>query len=139
MTRFIITPERAVNLIMDSLYYSVGGEIFVPKLQSFKITELMEVLKEEFNSNAEIELIGLRPGEKLHELMINQSEIPRTYEFKDMFIITSSIHKYIQIREADYVKNGKKLMNSNFNEYCSKDVIISKSEIKDVFKELGFI
>lgn len=94
MTRFMVSPELAIKLIFNALRYSQGGEIFVPKPPSFKIIDLIEVLKGNYKAKNKIKIIGLRPGEKIHELLINEYEIPRTVEFKNMFVIMSSIKKY---------------------------------------------
>ena len=93
MTRFIISDEEAVELIFNALKYGVGGEVFVPKLPAFKIKDLIEILNEKYGSTMKTEIIGLRPGEKIHELMINQAEVIRTYDFNDIYVITSSIHE----------------------------------------------
>jgi len=137
MTRFIITPKQAVELIFNALEYSVGGEVFIPKLPSFKIVDLIDLLKEKHNSNNNIENVGIRPGEKIHEIMVNESEVPRTYDFKNLFVITSSIQKYIETSVPLYVKQGKVLNEGKMKEYISKDSVISKDEIKVLFKSLG--
>lgn len=135
MTRFIITPKQSVDLIFKAIRYSSGGEIFVPKLPSFKIIDLISVLKDYYKSNNKIDIIGLRPGEKIHELMINESESPRTYKFKDMFIITSQIEKY--------QKYGYKYLNKSklidFGEFSSKYYLISKEEIRKILLREGIL
>ena len=139
MTRFIISPRGAVQLVFKSLKYGVGGEIFIPKLHAFKITDLIEILKEKHNCNNKVKIIGLRPGEKIHELMINNAEVPRTYNFKDVFVITSAISEYQNIKKAEYITRGKKVKEDEMSEYSSKDVIISKEEVKDLFKNLNLL
>ncbi|MFX0100548.1 MAG: SDR family NAD(P)-dependent oxidoreductase [Candidatus Hodarchaeota archaeon] len=139
MTRFIISPYQAAKLIFNALKYAIGGEIFIPKLKAFKIVDLIEILKEKHEKDADIELIGIRPGEKIHELMINESEVPRTYDFKDMFVISSLIEKYQKIKIADYVENGIMMDGNKMNEYSSRDSVISRKEIKTLFKELGLL
>ncbi|MFW6249086.1 MAG: SDR family NAD(P)-dependent oxidoreductase, partial [Bacteroidota bacterium] len=121
MTRFIISPKEAVELVFDAIKYSIGGEVFIPKLPAFKITDLIEILKEKYKKKNKIEIIGLRPGEKIHELMINFSEVPQTYEFKNRYVITSSIGKYIEVSEAEYVRYGTKIDETQMKGYCSKD------------------
>jgi|SRR3989344_317353 len=138
MTRFIISPKQAVDLVINALRYGVGGEIFVPQLPAFKIIDLIEILKEKHQSHNEIEVIGIRPGEKIHELMINSSEIPRTYKFEDMFMITSSIEKYPEIKEAEYLSKGK-LLNKDWTEYSSKNEVISKEHIIDLFRSIKLL
>jgi len=139
MTRFIISDEQAVELIFKALRYAVGGEIFVPKLPAFKVTDLIEILNEKHESSNEIVNIGLRPGEKIHELMINQAEVRRTYEFEENFIITSSIHDYHHIETAEYVKNGRKLTEEDFTTYSSKHAVISKENVKILFGNMELL
>ena len=139
MTRFIISPDQAADLIFNALDYAVGGEIFIPQLPAFRITDLIEILKEKHNAENEIQIIGLRPGEKIHELMINYSEIPRTYEHNGLYIITSSIAKYIQIKEAKYILEGKKITENDFKEFSSKMAVIKKDEVKKLFNSLGLL
>ncbi len=139
MTRFIISPTQAVELIFNALRYAIGGEVFIPRLPAFRILDLIDVLKEKCCKDAATEVIGIRPGEKIHELMINSSEVPRTYEFEKFFVITSVIEEYIGVKNAEYVKRGRKLTEKDMVEFCSKDAIISKVELKRLFKELGLL
>lgn len=138
MTRFIISPRQAVELIFDAIEYGIGGEIFVPKLPSFKITDLIEILKEKFNKNNKTKTIGLRPGEKIHELMINSSEVPRTYDFENLYIIGSCIQN-LQDKNPEYSKKGKLLNEKSMAEYSSEDALVSKEEISKIFKKLGLL
>jgi UDP-N-acetylglucosamine 4,6-dehydratase/UDP-glucose 4-epimerase len=139
MTRFIISPEQAVELIFTAIKYGVGGEIFVPKLPAFKLPDLIEILNEKHNLKSEIENIGLRPGEKIHELMINEAEIPRTYDFHNTYVIISSITKYITISKAEYVNENKKLNEEKMKVYSSLDAVISKEKVKELFTNLGLL
>jgi UDP-N-acetylglucosamine 4,6-dehydratase/5-epimerase len=140
MTRFIISPKDAVELIFDSIRYSIGGEIFVPILPAFKIVDLIEILKEKHSYKKDVKNIGIRPGEKIHELMINSSEIPRTFRFKNMYVITPSIERYKSLREkAEYYNENKLLKEEDLEEYSSKDALITKDQVKKLFKELGLI
>ncbi|KYK25254.1 hypothetical protein AYK26_02115 [Euryarchaeota archaeon SM23-78] len=139
MTRFIISPKESVELIFNAISYSVGGEVFVPKLPSFKIIDLIEVLKEKHKANNEIKVIGTRPGEKIHELMINESEIPRTFEFKNLFVVTSPIEKYQNVKKGEYCKKGKPVNTRKMKNYSSKDVLISKDGVYKIFRSLKLV
>ncbi len=139
MTRFIISPKKAVDLIFDAIRYGKGGEVFVPKLPAFKITDLIEILKEKHDANNGVEMIGIRPGEKINEMMVNTSEVPRTYGFKNMFVITSQIEKYNKKNNAVYVKKGKRLNEEKLKGYSSKNAVVSKEEVKDLFEDLDLI
>lgn len=138
MSRFIISPEEAVELVIKALKYSIGGEVFVPRLPAFRIVDLIEILKEKHQADNEIEVIGVRPGEKIHELMINSSEIPRTYKFENMFVITSPIEKYTEIKDTEYISKGT-LLNEEIIEYSSKDEIISREQVKELFKSIKLL
>ena len=139
MTRFIISSSQAIELIFKALKYGCGGDVFIPKLPSFKITDLIEILKEKHNADIKINIVGVRPGEKIHELMINQSEVPRTYNFEDLYIITSSLISDIQIDQREYVAQGRNLKEEEMVEYSSKDCLMSKEEIYTFFNKLGII
>ncbi len=88
MTRFWITLPQAVKFVMDSLERMKGGEIFVPKIPSMKITDLVEAIA----PNCKTKIIGIRPGEKLHEVLITEDESSNVREFDDYFIIQPSFH-----------------------------------------------
>lgn len=83
MTRFWITIDEGVNLVLDRLGGMHGGEIFIPKIPSMKIVDVMRVLAPE----SKREVIGIRPGEKLHECLITPEEARHTKEFDKYFVI----------------------------------------------------
>jgi FlaA1/EpsC-like NDP-sugar epimerase len=139
MTRYIISPKEAVELVFDAINYGVGGEVFVPKLPSFKITDLIEILKEKYHGKNKINIVGIRPGEKIHELMINNSEISRTYDFGNLYVIGSSIQNLDLAEKPIYISKGKLLNEEVMSEYSSKDALISKDQILIKFKKLGLI
>ena len=139
MTRFIISPSQAVELVFDALKYGIGGEVFVPRLPAFRIVDLIEILKEKHSANNEVTVIGVRPGEKIHEIMINNREVSRTFRFKDRFVITSSIHRYGGVMNPDYYQEGNQLLESEMQDYSSKDEVIPKEEVSLLFKKLGLL
>lgn len=83
MTRFWITPEQGVDFVLSSLEIMQGGEIFVPKIPSMKITDLAKVIAPDLP----LKTIGIRPGEKLHETMITMDDARCTFELEDRYII----------------------------------------------------
>ena len=87
MTRFNITLEEGVNLVLQALDIMWGGEIFVPKISSYRITDVAEAIAPE----CKIKIVGIRPGEKLHEEMITTTDAMSTIEFKDYFVILPSL------------------------------------------------
>ena len=83
MTRFWLTLEQGVRFVIRCIEQMQGGEVFVPKLPSTKIIDLAKTIA----PDAEIEIIGIRPGEKLHEVLINKDEARSTVELEDMFVV----------------------------------------------------
>ena len=83
MTRFWLTIDEGVQFVLDSLSRMHGGEIFVPKIPSFKVVDVATVI----SPNSPIKIIGIRPGEKLHEVMITEDDSEYTLEFKDYYAI----------------------------------------------------
>ncbi|MCO6400575.1 MAG: UDP-N-acetylglucosamine 4,6-dehydratase (inverting) [Verrucomicrobia bacterium] len=84
MTRFWITLEQGAALVLNALREMKGGEIWVPRIPSMRITDLARVLAPE----AKLEIVGIRPGEKLHEVMIPVDDARQTIQFADHYIIT---------------------------------------------------
>ncbi len=83
MTRFWITLEQSVNFVLKCLECMIGGEIFVPKIPSLNIMDLAKAIC----SKCKTEIVGIRPGEKLHEIMIPKDEARNTLEYEDYYII----------------------------------------------------
>lgn len=83
MTRFWITLDQGVQFVMDSLERMHGGELFVPKIPSMKMTDLARAISPE----CELDIIGIRPGEKLHEVMISEDDARSTLEFDNHYVI----------------------------------------------------
>ncbi len=83
MTRFWITLENGVKFVIKCLTSMQGGEIFISKIPSMRITDLSRAIA----PDCKIEIVGIRPGEKLHEIMVPQDEARNTLEFRDFFVI----------------------------------------------------
>ena len=83
MTRFWITLEHGVQFVLNAISMMRGGEVFIPKISSMRIEDLVNAIM----PNAEIDVIGIRPGEKLHETLITQEETKHTKEFEDYYLI----------------------------------------------------
>jgi len=108
MTRFWITLDEGVQFVLDSFRRMQGGEVFVPKIPSIRILDLVESI----SGKREYEVVGIRPGEKLHEVMVPQEMSHHSFEFDDHFVITPAI-KFFD-KDIDYSKNkvgeqGKKV------------------------------
>ena len=83
MTRFWITLEQGVRFVVRCIEQMEGGEVFVPKIPSLRVTDLAKAMAPE----CEVEIIGIRPGEKLHEVLVSADEARHTLELDDMFVI----------------------------------------------------
>ncbi|MBP8964690.1 MAG: UDP-N-acetylglucosamine 4,6-dehydratase (inverting) [Flexilinea sp.] len=102
MTRFWISLEQGVHFVIRCIEQMHGGEVFVPKIPSMKVKDLAAAVAPE----AEIAYTGIRPGEKLHEVLISEDEARNTVEFDDMFIVQPSGTTWFG---RDWEKSGKKL------------------------------
>jgi UDP-N-acetylglucosamine 4,6-dehydratase/5-epimerase len=129
MTRFWITLQEGVDFVLKCMERMDGGEIFVPKIPSVRIIDLAKAMAPELP----IKIIGIRPGEKLHEVMCPSDDSHLTVEFDDYFVISPSIKFYS--RENDFTSNalgeiGKKIKQGF--EYDSKNnpFFLSMDEIK---------
>ncbi|MFC5405010.1 UDP-N-acetylglucosamine 4,6-dehydratase (inverting) [Cohnella soli] len=98
MTRFWITLDQGVQFVQDCLGRMKGGEIFVPKIPSVKIVDLARVIAPE----CDLDYVGIRPGEKLHEAMITEDDARKTVEFDDYFIIKPEYPLWLDDHEADH-------------------------------------
>lgn len=101
MTRFWITLDQGVQFVLDSLERMHGGELFVPKIPSMKITDLAEAIAPE----CEIEVVGIRPGEKLHEAMITEDDARRTLEYDTYYVIQPEFPWWTE----KYAEGGKQI------------------------------
>ncbi|MBI2549245.1 SDR family NAD(P)-dependent oxidoreductase [Candidatus Woesearchaeota archaeon] len=132
MTRFIISPEQAVHLVFDAIAYGRCGEIFVPKLPAFRIIDLIDILKEKYQAKNRVKIVGIRPGEKIHEYMVNEAEMRRTYEFKNMYVIASEVYPS---EDGEFVLSGTKVPEGALTHYSSDQAVIGKEEILSLFKK----
>ena len=111
MTRFMITLEEGVQLVWHAFNDMKGGEIYIKKIPSMKVTDIAKAISKE----ATQEVVGIRPGEKLHEQMIGLEDAPYTYEYPGHYKILPSIHEWN--KDPGRIGNGVKVA-SDFT-YCS--------------------
>jgi len=114
MTRFMITLEEGVNLVWHAFNDMIGAEIYVKKIPSMKVTDLAYAI----SPNSKQEIIGIRPGEKLHEQMIGEEDELYTYEYDEYFKILPAINAWYS--DPNRIKAGVKVepgftYNSNNN------------------------
>jgi len=135
MTRFIMSLGQAVTLLLKATEMSIGGEIFVTKMPGIKITNLAKVMIQRIgNRSTKIEYIGIRPGEKLHEVLVSEYECSRTVEFGNYYIILP----YVPIEKA--FKKYEKLNKVGFKDYTSENTnILNDSDILDVLLSNNFL
>lgn len=103
MTRFMISLEQGVELVWHAFEDMVGGEIYVKKIPSMKVTDIARVVA----PDARHKFVGIRPGEKLHEQMIGTEDAPYTYEYVAHFKILPAINKWAH--DPVRIKNGRKV------------------------------
>jgi FlaA1/EpsC-like NDP-sugar epimerase len=103
MTRFMISLEEGVELVWHAFEDMEGGEIYVKKIPSMKVTDLARVVAPE----AKQEVVGIRPGEKLHEQMISIEDAYYTYEYPEHFKILPTINNWASCEKR--IKDGKKV------------------------------
>ncbi|MGC7927633.1 UDP-N-acetylglucosamine 4,6-dehydratase (inverting) [Lysinibacillus fusiformis] len=128
MTRFWITLDKGVQFVIDNLERMYGGEIFVPKIPSMKVTDLAKAIGPE----CEIEVIGIRPGEKLHEAMIMEDDARHTVEFNDYYVIQPEL-----VSLAQEQTNGGKALADGFA-YTSDNNTewLTIEQLKDLVEEM---
>ncbi len=139
MTRFSITLQEAVEFVLKSLdRMAEGGEIFVPKIPSYKILDVAKAVA----PDAKIKVVGIRPGEKLHELMIPEDESRHTIEFEDHFVIEPDFYwwtggQLLRKKGGTPCPDGFSYRSNNNTKWLSVDDI--RKLVDDYAKEHGII
>ena len=127
MTRFSITMSEALDFILHATELGTGSEIFVPKLRAYSLLDVKEALFEMLENTGE-EIIGIRPGEKLNETLINSEEIRYSWEIDNMYMISNpEIMKTYP--KAEKIKNMKMYSSDSVDK-------IPKDELKQLIKNL---
>ncbi|MGI1671166.1 MAG: UDP-N-acetylglucosamine 4,6-dehydratase (inverting) [Neptuniibacter sp.] len=124
MTRFMISLEQGVELVWHAFEDMIGGEIYVKKIPSMKVTELAKVIAPE----AKQEIVGIRPGEKLHEQMIGPEDAYFTYEYEEHYKILPQINNWD--KDANRIKGGKKVPEGFIYASDNNQVWMSDSELR---------
>jgi UDP-N-acetylglucosamine 4,6-dehydratase len=134
MTRFNISLEEGVDMVFFALEHALGGEIFVPKIPSYRITEVAKAI----GPNCEHPVVGIRPGEKVHEEMITSSDSLNTIEAEKYFVIipnsaetsfAETMQKYLKHYSAKPVTPGFRYSSG------ANDVWLSAEEIRALIKK----
>lgn len=129
MTRFWITLEQGVNFVLSCLERMVGGELFVPKLPSMNIMDLAKAIAPECKTK----VIGIRPGEKLHEVMIPSDDARRTLEFKNYYLIQPDFRFFTRRFKA---KGGKPVAEDFEYNSGTNPWILTTDKLKEMIKTL---
>jgi FlaA1/EpsC-like NDP-sugar epimerase len=128
MTRFLLSLNQAVDVVFNSIRHCHAGEIFVPRLPSARILDLAEVIRGD--RDLPILITGVRPGEKLHEILVSEEEAFRTVDM-DGYLIIQPI-----LPELRAARSGLPTVNE---EYSSANGLIEKARLRDLINEAGIL
>jgi len=129
MTRFWITLSQGVNFVLSCMKMMQGGEIFVPKIPSMKITEVAKIIA----PNIDYEIIGIRPGEKIHEVMITENDSNNTVELSDRYIVQPGLNFW---KKNSNVSENKVAMNFSYTS-DNNDDWLDKDGLLTMLKDSG--
>lgn len=127
MTRFTITLQDGVNMVLHALEHSWGGELFVPKIPSYRIMDVAEAI----GPDCKKEIVGLRPGEKIHEEMITSSDSFYTYDLGKYFVILPSQHRWELEDYLNHFGASKVELGFSYNSGENEDWV-SVEEIREL-------
>ena len=136
MTRFTITMNEALDFILNAAKIGKGSEIFIPKLKSYDMSILLDTLSDLYG-DLKHDITGIRPGEKLHETLINHDEIRYTWEIENMYMLANPHYKLFN--DNDIMGNYDGITKTDNIDTYSSDISerISKDELKTKIQNLG--
>jgi len=138
MTRFSITMNEALDLILNAIISAKGSEIFVPKLRAYSIVDVKNALTELISDTGE-KITGIRTGEKLHETLINEDEIRYAWEFENMYMIASPLYTLFNDKNIKESYQGIKKIE-DVQKYSSDSVEkISVKDLKTIIENAGLL
>ena len=126
MTRFLITLDQGVDFVLSSLATMQGGEIFVPKIPSVRLPDLARVIAPDMEQR----IVGIRPGEKLHEVMISSDDARNTVELDDRYVVEPSFVFWSRSRAP--VEGGRPVPEEFTYSSDGNPWFLSESEIRDI-------
>ncbi|KAF6246734.1 hypothetical protein C6990_06335 [Nitrosopumilus sp. b3] len=135
MTRFSITMNDALDFILESCKEVKGSEVFIPNLHAYTIKDIKNALTELLNDPGE-EIIGIREGEKMHEILINHDEMRYTWKFNNKYVILNENRKTKEV-ENNYKDISRVKASSEYDSNTTKK--ISKEELKKIILNSGLI
>jgi UDP-N-acetylglucosamine 4,6-dehydratase (inverting) len=124
MTRFMISLEQGVDLVWHAFKDMLGGEIYVKKIPSMKVTDIAKIIA----PSAKYKIIGIRPGEKLHEQMIGESDSYSTYDYPKYYKILPQINNWA--KDSSRIKKGKKVPEGFIYSSEKNSEWMTKSDLK---------
>ena len=137
MTRFFMRRKDAIGLLLKAVQDAHGGEILVTKMPACKITDVADAFSKRLaNGKAKVKLIGMRPGEKLYEVLVSRYEVPHTYDLGNYFVILPPGNP----GNVEAIYRKKKLTQSLKEEYNSSNgKILKPAEVEKMLEEDGWI
>ena len=135
MTRFTITMDQALELILTAVKKGYGGEVFIPKLKAYKLDTLKDAILDILKKSAEIKRIPVRQGEKFHESLINSEELRNTFEVDNLYVILDK-----QMHSNTFSK-WNNLKKTNLKDQYSSDKveILTKEKLVEIIIKEGFL
>ncbi|SDW69694.1 Polysaccharide biosynthesis protein [Marininema mesophilum] len=135
MTRFFLTVNEAIDLLIQAAQAAKGGEIFVMRMKSCRILDLIRVMGKHFGvHNPTIREIGIRPGEKIHEVLVSAYESQSTYQYDEKYYVILSPHSSPAVRQQ-----YSHLPACNFDTYSSDKYLMDDEEINKLLKKGGLV
>ncbi|GAB3807174.1 polysaccharide biosynthesis protein [Virgibacillus kimchii] len=135
MTRFFLTVSEAIDLLIYASKQAIGGETFVMKMKACRIVDLISVMENHFAvRDIDIAEIGIRPGEKLHEVLVSNAESRNTYKYDENYYVILPDNA-----SKELMKSYGNLPRVTFKQYQSNDELMSTGEIEGILKEAGVI
>jgi len=138
MTRFSITMNEALDFIINATNSGKGSEIFVPKMRAYNIMDLKDALNDLLGNFGD-EITGIRPGEKLHEVLISEDEIRQSWEYHNMYLITNPLYPLFHANKINDVYQGIKKVENLKNYSSNMADKISKDELQKMIKNSELI
>ena len=130
MTRFNITLDQGISMVFEALENAEGGEIFVPKIPSYRVTDVAKAICPECS----MPITGIRPGEKIHEEMITQADSYTTYDLGKYYIIFPNNEELINKYQSKKIQMNKVKNNFSYNSADNKE-FLSIEDIKLLIQE----
>lgn len=136
MTRFLMSTKEAISLIFTAVENSLGGELFVMKMPAATVDVVTKVMIKLFgNKKSKVKVIGARPGEKKHEVLVSKNETPSAYVFSDKYFVVLP-----QIQNSQLLKRYQKNQKIHFEEFNSENTYqLSEKELEDILLSEGWL